>query len=139
MNTRGLNDSSIDILLPDLRGGGAERVCLNLANEFALRGLPVRMVLMRAEGDLLPLLDPRVQVVDMGAARVRNALWPLVRHLRQAPPAALLVNMWPLTFLAALARKLSGTRCRLVAVEHTACSKSSPVKRRRTALAQVCI
>ena len=67
--------------------------------------------------------------------RARNALWPLVRHLRQAPPAALLVSMWPLTFLAALARKVSGTTCRLVAVEHTAWSKSPLAKRRRTAMA----
>ena len=51
----------IDILLPDLRGGGAERVCLNLANEFASRGLPGRMVVMRAEGEVLPLLEPRVR------------------------------------------------------------------------------
>lgn len=135
MNNRNFNDSTIDIILPDLRGGGAERVCLNLANEFASRGLPVRMVLMQAEGDLMSLLDPRVEIVDLGATRARHALWPLVRHLRQAPPGALLVNMWPLTFLGALARKLSGTKCRLVAVEHTAWSQSPLAKRPRTAMA----
>lgn len=124
--------STIDILLPDLRGGGAERVCLNLANEFASRGLAVRMVLMRAEGELLPLLDPRVEVVNLGAARVRNLLWPLVRHLRQARPAALLANMWPLTFVAVLARVLARVESRVVAVEHTTWSM---VKRQRTALA----
>lgn len=135
MNNPGLNDSSIDILLPDLRGGGAERVCLNLANEFASRGLPVRMVLMQAEGDLMSLLDPRVDIVDLGSARARNALWPLVRHLRQRRPAALLANMWPLTFLAVLARILSGAKCRVVAVEHIAWSHTPLVKRRRTAMA----
>lgn len=128
-------ERSIDIFISNLRGGGAERVCLNLANEFAGRRLHVRLVLMRAEGELLLLLDPRVEVVELGAARVRNALWPLVRHLRQARPAALLANMWPLTFLTALARKLSGVDCRVVAVEHTAWSKTPQVKRPDVALA----
>ena len=124
----------VDILLPDLRGGGAERVCLNLANAFASRGLPVRMVLMRAEGELLPLLDPRVEVVDLGAVRVRNVLWPLVRHLRQERPAALLANMWPLTFVAVLARKLAREDCRVVAVEHTTWSATPLLASRRTRL-----
>jgi glycosyltransferase involved in cell wall biosynthesis len=124
---------TIAILLPDL--GGAERVCLNLANEFAGRGLQVLMVLMRSEGDLLPLLDARVEVVDLGAARVRDALWPLVRHLRKDRPGALLANMWPLTFLAVLARKLARIDTRVVAVEHIAWSATSLVRRKRTAVA----
>ena len=125
----------IDILLPDLRGGGAERVCLNLANEFASRGLAVRMVLMRAEGGLLPLLDTRVEVVNLGAARVRNAVWPLARHLRHARPAALLANMWPLTFVAVLARVLARVECRVVAVEHTTWSATPLLASRHAALA----
>ncbi len=129
-----MTGSALDILLPDLRGGGAERVCLNLANEFAGRGLPVRMVLMRAEGELLPLLDPRVEVVDLGVTRARNALWPLLRHLRQARPAALLANMWPLTFVAVLARVLARVDCRVVAVEHTTWSATPLLAARRTAL-----
>lgn len=123
---------TIALLLPDLRGGGAERVCLNLANEFAHRGLPVRMMLMRKDGELLPLLDPRVEVVDLKAVRVRNAFLPLVRHLRHSPPAALLANMWPLTFVAVLARWMSRATCRLVTAEHTTWS-SSPLMQRCSA------
>ena len=122
----------IAILLPDLRGGGAERVCLNLANEFANRGLQVRMVLMRAEGELLPLLDARVEVFDFGAARVRDAFWPMVRYLRKDRPAALLANMWPLTFLVVLARKLARADCRVVAVEHTTWSAAWLASKRAT-------
>lgn len=135
LSARDFHQRTIDIFLPDLRGGGAERVCLNLANEFAYRGLQVRMVLMQAEGELLPLLDPRVEVMGLGTAHVRGALWPLMRHLHQARPSALLANMWPLTFLAVLARKLARVDCRVVAVEHIAWSATPLVKYRRTALA----
>ncbi|KAF1695304.1 glycosyltransferase [Pseudoxanthomonas koreensis] len=127
--------NQISILLPDLRGGGAERVCLNLANDFASRGVPVQMVLMRADGELLPRLDQRVEVVDLGVVRVRNALWPLLQHLRQSSPAALLANMWPLTFLAALARWWSRVPCRLLVVEHTTWSTSPLMQRWLTRLA----
>ena len=47
----------IAILLPDLRGGGVERIRLVLANEFARMGYQVEFVLMRARGDLLVVSD----------------------------------------------------------------------------------
>lgn len=119
----------VSLLLPDLRGGGAERVCLNLANEFARRGLPVRVVVMRAEGELLPMLDRRVEVVSLAAARARSSFLSLVRHLRQSPPAALLANMWPLTLVAALARWWSLAPCGLVVAEHTTWSRSPLMQR----------
>ena len=43
----------ISILLPDLRGGGAERVSVDLARSFAARGHQVEFVLMSAMGDFL--------------------------------------------------------------------------------------
>ncbi len=114
----------ISILLPDLRGGGAERVCINLANEFVRRGLAVDMVLMGAEGELLPILDTRILVVDLRAARLRNVLVPLISYLRRARPAGLVANMWPLTVIAPLARMLSRVKTRVVGVEHTTWSVS---------------
>lgn len=124
--------TDISICLPDLRGGGAERVCINLANEFVERGLKVDMVLMRNEGELASSLDRRVRVIDLDAPRPRHVLGPLVRYLRQARPEAVLANMWPLTILAVLARSLSRVRCRLVAVEHTTWSVADLAKRPRT-------
>lgn len=122
----------LSILLPDLRGGGAERVCVNLANHWAGTGLNVEMVLMRREGELLAALDPAVAVVDLQAPRPRNLLGPLTRYLRRAQPDAVLANMWPLTILAVVARALARARCRLVVVEHTAWSASAMVARWRT-------
>ena len=107
------------LLLPDLRAGGAERVNINLANEFVARGYSVDVVVMRATGDLMPLLDPKIRVINLGTARMRGVFRPLTRYLRETQPSSLLACMWPLTVLAIAARAASRTRTRLVVAEHT--------------------
>lgn len=49
-----MKQKCIALLLPNLRGGGAERVAVNLANAFILRGYAVDMVLISATGEFLP-------------------------------------------------------------------------------------
>lgn len=117
------------ILLPDLRFGGAERVNIYLANEFAKRGIEVDIVLMQVCGELLPLLDSRVHLVDLKAARMRNLFTPLSKYLHAIRPAAILANMWPLTVASIVAVRSAGlaNSVRTVVVEHnnwTAQSKS---------------
>ena len=90
----------ISILLPDLRGGGVERVAVNLANGFARRGYAVDMVLLSASGELLSELNPEVRIVDLNVPRMRGSLIPLVRYLRNARPDTFLACMWPLTVIA---------------------------------------
>lgn len=116
-------------LLPDLRGGGAERVAVNLANGFAQRGYIVDMVLLSATGELLSDLHPDIRVVDLKVQRMRWALPALVRYLRRARPAAVLAFMWPLTVIALWARTLSRAPTRLVVAEHTTWSRSELLKR----------
>lgn len=113
----------IAFLLPNLRGGGAERVAVNLARAFVTRGFAVDMVLASAEGELLPLLPPEVTVIDLKAPRFRSALLPLVRYLRDRQPTALQARMWPLTVIAILARRLARVPTRLVVSDHIVLSE----------------
>ena len=114
---------SIAMVLPDLRGGGAERVAVNLANSFIQRGYVVDMVLLSATGEFLADLLPGIRVVDMKVSRLRNALFPLMRYLHQTRPAALLACMWPLTVIALLARTLALVPTRVLVAEHTTWSR----------------
>lgn len=120
----------IAIILPDLRGGGAERVAVNLANGFAARGYAVDMVLLSATGVFLADLLPEIRVVDLQVNRMRSALMPLVRYLRQNRPKALLGCMWPLTLMALWARTLARVPTRVTVAEHTTWSRSELLERK---------
>lgn len=101
------------IVLPDLRGGGAERVSLDPAVEFCSRGYPVDLVLMRAEGEILELVPGNARVVDLRVPRVRDVVGPLTSNFRRERPVALLAAMWPLTSCTVVAPRLArARRCR---------------------------
>ena len=110
-------------LLPDMRGGGAERVALTLMADFVERGYEIDLLLCEATGELLPLLPPSIRVVDLRAARIRNSILPLRRYLRERKPLAMQVSMWPLTAVAVIAHRLAGSKTRLVLSDHVALSK----------------
>ncbi|RZU99099.1 glycosyltransferase [Spiribacter vilamensis] len=114
----------VTLVVPDLRGGGVERVRILLAREFIAKGHDVDLVLVRKEGVLLGQVPAEVRVIDLQADRVRQGFMPLVRYLRGHRPDALLVSMWPLTTLAALAAKIARFRGRVVVSEHSALSRS---------------
>lgn len=122
---RGLvQGAKISLFLPSLGGGGAEKISVNLANALVDRGYAVDMVLLSASGPFLRELVPGVRVVDLKVARVRSALGPLVRYMRNARPTAFLACMWPLTVLSVVARRLSGVNMRLLVAEHNTWSIS---------------
>lgn len=105
-------------LISDMGDGGAERVVASLVNGAVRHGHEVDLLLMKADGPNLPLVDRGVRVIDLHAERIRNVLHPLVRYLRRERPLALQVSMWPLTLVGILAAKLARTRTRVVTAEH---------------------
>lgn len=110
--------AKISILLPDLRGGGVERIRLVLAREFARQGHQVEFVLMHATGDFLAEAERDFKVVDLATPRARNVLPALVHYLRQRRPDALIAAMWPLTVISPLAARMSGFRSTVLVSEH---------------------
>lgn len=108
---------SVSIFLPSLAGGGAERAIGIIANGLAMRGVDVTLVLARASGPYLQLVDPAVRVVDLETDSLPRALPRLVRLLRADQPAVLLSAMSHTNVVAALAHRLARSRARLVLSE----------------------
>jgi len=102
----------IDLFLPSLIGGGAERVFVHLANEFTVRNYRVRVLLASAHGPYLDELNPSVKIVDFRTSGVMRALPKLVRYLRREDPDVLLSGLDHANIVAIIASVLArrGTR-----------------------------
>lgn len=109
--------SRIAVYLPSLRGGGAERVMVTLANGFAERGHQVDLVLARAEGPYLTEVGPGVRVINLDKGRVLASMLPLVHYLRRERPAAMLSALNHANIVAILARMFALVPTRLVVSE----------------------
>jgi glycosyltransferase involved in cell wall biosynthesis len=69
----------IALFLSALRGGGAERICLDLARAFSTLGCRVDLVLCRREGELLSEVPDEVRTVEVGMSPLHKVIRSLVR------------------------------------------------------------
>jgi len=105
-------------LLPNLEGGGAQRVFVNLVNTLvATTHYPVHLVVMRTGGVFQSELDPRVTLIDLGTARASRSLPALVRYLRRHCPRVLTSTLYYSNVITIIAWRLAGRPCRLVVRE----------------------
>lgn len=115
----------IAIYIPSLRGGGAERVMVTLANGFAARGMQVDLVLASAEGPYLRDISQAVHIIDLRSRRVSTSLPGLVHYLRGTRPKVLLSALNHANVIAVLAHRLARVPTRLVVSERNNASHSA--------------
>ncbi len=114
---------SLVIYLPDLSGGGAERLHVSLAPLFVEAGYKVTFLLNRLRGELLPQLPAGCAVHAIEADRQIRAMPKLVRYLRHARPDVLIANMEHMNVMAVAARFLARGPTRIVVSQHSVFSE----------------
>ena len=115
----------IAFFLPSLRGGGAERVIVNLAQGMTERGLAVDIVLAAAEGTFLEQLPPSARLIDLRAGRVLRSLGPLIGYLRRERPRVLVSSMGHANLIALWAARLAGRDTPVVVTVHNTLSQTT--------------
>ncbi len=114
----------ISLVLPNLIGGGAERLALYLADDWIKHGFSVEIVLMERSGELIPLVNPKVKIIDLGAKRIRNVIPLLYKYIKSARPNVILVGMWPLTSVSIVAWLLTKKVGNMYVIDHNQLSES---------------
>lgn len=125
-----MNTKPIAFFLPNLHGGGAERVTVNLIEGMLKYNIPIDLVLASAEGPYLNQVPPQVRIINLATGRVIKAILPLSKYLKQNQPIALLSHLNHANVVALLAGKLARAETRLIVVEHNTLSsaKSSLIR-----------
>ena len=119
------SNKKIAILLPNMMGGGVEKMRLKLAAAFAKKGYEPEFWLGQAKGELISNCSSDFPVVDLQAPRLRSMLIPLSRTWYRRRPATVLAAMWPLTSLACICARwmrLRGIKTKLIISDHNTLS-----------------
>lgn len=117
--------SHLALFIPSLKGGGAERVMVNLACGFADRGFQVDLLLIRAEGPYLSQIPPQVRIVSLGDRRLLLSFFALARYLKRERPQALLCGEEHVNVVSLWLRRLTGVRTKVVVAVHNNISRDS--------------
>lgn len=112
----------IAVMLPNLKGGGAERVMMALADGFALGGDQVDLVLLQDQGQLAEEVPSTINRIGLQAPGRLRAVPKLANYLRTARPDGFISAMASFNCLAILARQLAGVPTRLAVTEHSTLS-----------------
>lgn len=115
----------VAVVMHDMRGGGAERMMINLASGFADLGLEVDLVTVRAEGPLATQVDSRVRLIDLGCARTIHSVGRLSAYLRRSRPQVAFGGLVHINTALVLANLLAGRPARVVVSERNTTSIDS--------------
>jgi glycosyltransferase involved in cell wall biosynthesis len=105
----------IALFIPNLGGGGAQRVMVSLANAFvSLTARPVHLVVATNKGPFRSRVESNVEVFDLGVDRTLASVGVLRSYLRRYRPVVLMSTLNYANVIAAAAHWLAGVECRLV-------------------------
>lgn len=98
----------------NLHGGGAERIFVNLMQDFVKRGVKVDLVLNSVAGPYLSQVPSDVRIIDLKAKQpFRDGIWQLIRYLRKEKPYVLMATVHPSVEVALLAKLFAFTSTRV--------------------------
>jgi glycosyltransferase involved in cell wall biosynthesis len=103
----------IAFFLAHLKGGGAERVMVTLANKIAERGYNIDLVLASKEGELVSSVSEKVNLIDLGGRRILTTLPFLLSYIKKNKPDVLLSTLDYVNVIAILAVKLAGNKTKV--------------------------
>jgi glycosyltransferase involved in cell wall biosynthesis len=105
----------IDLFINSLRGGGAERVCVNLANEFVRQGYNVQLNVLNLDSAVYHSdIDEGVIVNNLKQKHARSSIFSILQYLKKDKPSFILVFNHQIAVILVLLRAIFGINTRII-------------------------
>jgi glycosyltransferase involved in cell wall biosynthesis len=124
----------VALLLPELAGGGAERVLLEVAHGLVERDIEVDIVLVRPGGALRHAVPDAARVVDLHVARTLFAGRRLRRYFVRERPEVVISALTPTNVVNVVVTRLVRPRVRTIVTQHNMTAAHSTTKADRAGL-----
>lgn len=109
-------EKKVTFLISSLAGGGAEGVCVNVANGLAEQGWDINLVVLHTKNSAYhDRVSEKVNFVCLNVNHARHAFFPLRNYIKQHKPERILVFNYELTVLMVLLRMVFGYKYKLIA------------------------
>lgn len=69
----------IAVIIPSLRGGGAEKVMINVISNLDRNIFDITLIVLKKEGPYISLLPEDIEVLDLNTSRVRYSIKKLIK------------------------------------------------------------
>lgn len=109
-----MTEKKLTFFLSSLLGGGAERVFITIANNFASKGRNVDLVVANGKGPYLNEISPLVNVVDLSCEQTFMSIKQLTLYLNNRKPDILFSTQMHTNVAALLALLISKHKPRFV-------------------------
>ncbi|HHR6146878.1 TPA: glycosyltransferase [Providencia alcalifaciens] len=106
----------ITFLISSLAGGGAEGVCVNIANGLADSGWSVDLVILHTHNaTYLERVNPSVNLIVLNVNHARSASIPLLKYILRRKPEKILIFNYELAVLTVMLRSFFRFKVKIIA------------------------
>lgn len=109
-------EKKVTFLISSLAGGGAEGVCVNIANGLAELGWDINLVVLHLNNAVYKdRVSSKVKLDVIGVKHARHAGLPLLKYIRQQNPKTVLVFNYELAVMLVMLRSMFRFKTRIIA------------------------
>ena len=110
-----IKEKKITFMISSLTGGGAENVCINIANSFVHNGWQVDLVVLNLNNQAyLHRLSKKINLIVLKINHARNSFLPLIKYLHRDKIKTVLVFNHELSVILVIIRAILRLKIKII-------------------------